>query len=48
MNKLPITMASVVAVIVCNWIYNSQCNQCISPQTLSVRIPLRQGALDTP
>jgi hypothetical protein len=30
-----------------NWIYNYQCNQFLSPLTLWVRIPLRQGILDT-
>jgi hypothetical protein len=30
-----------------SWIYNCQCNWCLSPLTLWVRIPLRQGVLDT-
>jgi len=30
-----------------SWIYNYLCNQCISPLTLWVRIPLRRGVLDT-
>jgi len=30
-----------------SWIYNYLCNQCISPLTLWVWIPLRQGVLDT-
>jgi len=30
-----------------NWIYNYLCNQCLSPLTFWVRIPLRQGVLDT-
>ena len=30
-----------------SWIYNYQCNQCLSPLTLWVRIPPRQGVLDT-
>ena len=29
------------------WIYNCLCNQCISPLTLWVRIPLRWSVLDT-
>jgi hypothetical protein len=29
------------------WIYNYLCNQCLSPLTLWVRIPIRRGALDT-
>jgi hypothetical protein len=28
-------------------IYNYLCNQCLSPLTLWVRIPLRRGVLDT-
>ena len=31
-----------------SWIYNYLCNQCLSPLTLWVRIPLRRGVLDTP
>ena len=30
-----------------SWIYNYLCNQCLSPLTLCVWIPLRQGAFDT-
>ena len=30
-----------------SWIYNYLCNQCISPLTLWVRIPVRRGVLDT-
>ena len=30
-----------------SWIYNYICNQCRSPLTLLVRIPFRQGVLDT-
>jgi hypothetical protein len=30
-----------------SWIYVYLCNQCISPLTLLVRTPLRQGVLDT-
>jgi hypothetical protein len=30
-----------------SWIYNYLCNQCLSPLTLWVRIPLGQGVLDT-
>ena len=30
-----------------SWIYNYLCNQCLSPLMLWVRIPLRQGELDT-
>ena len=30
-----------------SWIYNYLCNQCLSPLTLWVRTPLRQGLLDT-
>jgi len=30
-----------------SWIYNCQCNQCLSPLTLRVRIPLSRGVLDT-
>jgi hypothetical protein len=30
-----------------SWIYNYPCNQCVSPQTLWVRIPIRRGVLDT-
>ena len=30
-----------------SWIYNYLCNQCLSPLTLWVRIPFRQGVLDT-
>jgi len=30
-----------------SWIYNYLCNQCLSPLTLWVRIPLRRGVLDT-
>ena len=30
-----------------SWIYNYKCNQCLSPLTLRVRIPLRWGVLDT-
>jgi hypothetical protein len=29
------------------WIYNYLCNQYLSPQRLWVRIPLRQGVIDT-
>jgi len=29
-----------------SWIYNYLCNQCLSPLTLRVRIPFRQGLLD--
>jgi hypothetical protein len=29
------------------WIYNYLCNQCLSPLTLWVPIPLRRGLLDT-
>jgi hypothetical protein len=29
-----------------SWIYNYLCNQCLSPLTLRVRIPLRQGLLN--
>jgi hypothetical protein len=31
-----------------SWIDNYLCNQCLSPLTLWVRIPLRRGVLDTP
>ena len=31
----------------CSWIYNYQCNQCLSPLTLWVRLPLRRNVLDT-
>ena len=31
----------------CSWIYSYICNQCISPLTLWVRIPLRRSVLDT-
>jgi hypothetical protein len=30
-----------------NWIYNDLCNQCLSPLTLWVRIPIRRSVLDT-
>jgi hypothetical protein len=30
-----------------SWNYNSLCNQCLSPLTLRVRIPIRRGVLDT-
>ena len=30
-----------------SWIYNYLCNQCVSPLTLWIRIPLRRGAFDT-
>jgi hypothetical protein len=30
-----------------SWMYNYLCNQCLSPLTLWVRIPLRRGVLDT-
>jgi hypothetical protein len=30
-----------------SWIYNYLCNQCLSPLTLRVRIPLWRGVLDT-
>jgi hypothetical protein len=30
-----------------SWIYNYLCNQCLSPLTLWVWIPLRRGVLDT-
>jgi hypothetical protein len=30
-----------------SWIYNYLCNQCLSPLTLWVRIPLRWGVFDT-
>jgi hypothetical protein len=30
-----------------SWIYNYICNQCLSPPTLWVRIPLKWGVLDT-
>ena len=30
-----------------SWIYNFPCNQCLSPLTLLVWIPLRRGILDT-
>ena len=30
-----------------SWIYNYPCNQCLSPLTLWVRIPLRRGVLNT-
>jgi hypothetical protein len=30
-----------------SWIYNCLCNQCLSPLKLWVRIPLRQGVLET-
>ena len=30
-----------------SWIYNYLCNQCLSPLTLWVWIPFRQGELDT-
>jgi hypothetical protein len=30
------------------WHHDYLCNQCLSPLTLRVRIPLRQGVLDTP
>jgi hypothetical protein len=30
-----------------SWIYNYLCNQCLSPLTLKVRIPLRWGVLYT-
>jgi hypothetical protein len=30
-----------------SWIYNYLCNQCLSPPTLWVRIPIRRGVLDT-
>ena len=33
--------------VYCSWIYNYLCNQCLSPLTLWVRIPLRRGVLDT-
>jgi hypothetical protein len=29
-----------------SWIYNYQCNQCLSPLTLRVQNPLRRGILD--
>jgi len=29
------------------WIYNYLCNQCLSPITLWVRIPLKRDVLDT-
>jgi len=28
------------------WIYNYLCNQCLSPLTLGVGIPLKRGVLD--
>ena len=30
-----------------SWIYNYQCNQCLSPLTLWVRIPFMRGVFDT-
>ena len=30
-----------------SWIYNYLCNQCLSPLTLSIWIPLKRGVLDT-
>ena len=30
-----------------SWIYNYLCNQCLSPLTLWVRLPLRRGVLNT-
>ena len=30
-----------------SWIYNYLCNQCLSPLTLWVRIPIRRGVLET-
>jgi hypothetical protein len=30
-----------------SWIYNYLCNQCLSPLTLWVRVPLMRGVLDT-
>jgi len=30
-----------------SWIYNYLCNQCLSPLTLWVRIPLKRFGLDT-
>jgi len=30
-----------------SWIYNYQCNQCLSPLTLWVGIPFRQEVIDT-
>jgi hypothetical protein len=30
-----------------SWIYNYLCNQCLSPLTLWIRIPLRRGVLNT-
>ena len=30
-----------------SWIYDYLCNQCLSPLTLWVQIPLRRGVLDT-
>ena len=30
-----------------SWIYDKICHQCLSPQTLWVRTPLRRGVLDT-
>ena len=40
--------AVVVAMLsYCNWTYKYLCNQCLSPLTLWVRIPLRQGVLNT-
>ena len=34
-------------IVHCSWIYNYLCNQCLSPLTLSFRIPFRRGVFDT-
>ena len=38
---------AVIVVIVCSWIYNYLCNQCLWPLTLWVWISLRRCVLDT-
>ena len=45
--EFPLLVGAIVVVIIWNWIYSYLCNQCLSPLTLWVWIPLRQGVVDT-
>ena len=40
-------LGAIMVMIVLSWIYSYLCNWFLSPLTLWVRIPLRQGVLDT-
>ena len=44
-HKINIHVGAIV--VIGSWIYNYLCNQCLSPLTLWVRIPLRRGVLVT-